>query len=958
MSPTLPGKTQRRKGYNVVGLWPGRLTGTRLDRPIVLTAHYDSRRDRAAVQDNGSGMAALMEAARIITSQPCVQEYLVVFAAFDFEIQESRDDDNAACYNGYCGSKDFVDKVMVRYLDSVGVNVANINGVIILDSILNFNDTLGAQSLPETFKQVPGLKQSYESVEQDGFKGNFILVAGRQEYDFPLYSAFYNRWDAAGHPQYKRQSALIPLKDVVSAVETQSDPNWEVYKEFISDDLMSFWNSSTDIKAMLLTDTLSRRGRGRPNHGVDDKMVLTDARLEFLKKITDVVTRTVMDLAEFKLECEDPMTGAPSAFRTGLQMSGTLAMPDGDHNITITVDKFTSSGRLEITVTFVATGGVHKYEGRFNADNHRVSLWVPDPEWDLVNCVLSGHLHEVNKGVLFMGEINGKCGDYWPHDVLTIVASSSTGSCGLFPSTTTENLRSLLTDHFSENRHHVTNLAGKRAAADYIHATLKSYGMQIFVDYFDTEYSEYKGQNIIGIWRGSNPEGHGQTDKPVILGANYDTCRKNPGVDDNGSGLAALMEAARVITSQPCIPNYSVVFVAFDLQCNDSSDNDMSACSKGQCGSEDFVEKNLTPYMASLGLKLSDIRGVIIMDSILNYNNTKYSQEVPWQFENTPLWDEVYVQEQDEDFRGNFISIFTRQGYDQSLYSIFHDRWDEECDPKYKRRDALIPYKNIADEIESTLDPYWAIYQEVSQDLGSFWKASGDIKGLLLTDTEQNRGREVGRHEKLPLTDERLGFLKKITNVVIRTTMDMAGFPIRCHSPVNAAPQGFDKGIQLDGKLSLPEGDKDYSLVINTFELTGRVDATLLNSTWSIDMSGHFISNSHILELRLLEPEWHSLTCVMIGHLLGSGSGVLYSGGAHGSCSGAWPEGHVGFTLNSAKGSQTFGGLGVGNGGLVVVGLVAGVILTLLVGAAVWFFRKRRPSSRGGPAFQPLQVAT
>ncbi|XP_035677127.1 uncharacterized protein LOC118416156 [Branchiostoma floridae] len=137
------------KGINVAGMWPGRLTGTRLDRPIVLTAHYDSSRGKAAVQDNGSGLAALMEAARLITSQPCIQDYLVVFAAFDFEIKENpADHTDAACYKGYCGSKDFVQQYMLRYLDSVGVNVANINGVIIMDSILNFNGTLGAQTLP------------------------------------------------------------------------------------------------------------------------------------------------------------------------------------------------------------------------------------------------------------------------------------------------------------------------------------------------------------------------------------------------------------------------------------------------------------------------------------------------------------------------------------------------------------------------------------------------------------------------------------------------------------------------------------------------------------------------------------------------------------------------------------------------------------------------------------------
>ncbi|XP_078595938.1 uncharacterized protein LOC144873005 [Branchiostoma floridae x Branchiostoma japonicum] len=944
------------KGINVAGMWPGRLTGTRLDRPIVLTAHYDSSRGKAAVQDNGSGLAALMEAARLITSQPCIQDYLVVFAAFDFEIKENpADHTNAACYNGYCGSKDFVQQYMLRYLDSVGVHVANIDGVIILDSILNFNGTLGAQTLPPDFEEVPGLKESAESIKQDAFKGNFILVTSREEYDFPLYSAFYNRWDQAGQPQYKRQSVLLPLKDVVTAVETQSDPNWNVYREFISDDLTSFWNASTDIKAMLLTDTLTMRGRGRRNQGVDDKMVLTKERLEFLKKITDVVTRTVMDLAKFKDTCKDPMTEAPAAFRKGLQMSGTINMPQGGQDVTVTLDEFTSSGRMEITVVIVASGGTYKYAGHFNADDNRVSLWDPNPEWDVVSCFFSGHLHEVNSGVLFTGEMNGKCGDDWPHDVLTIVASDSGGSCGLTPSSSTDNLRSLLTNHFNGNRHHVTNPTGKQAAADYIHTTLKSYGMQIYVDKFHTENAGYKGRNIVGIWRGINSEGTGDNsaDKPVILGAHYDTCRDNPGVDDNGSGLAALLEAARVISTQPCVPTHSVVFVAFDLQCGESPDHENTACSKGQCGSKFFVEETLVPYLASLDIKSSDIQGVIIMDSILNYNNTKNSQTAPPGFENTPLWEDVYVAEEEDGVRGNFIAIFSRQGYDQPLYSIFHNRWDEECNPQYKRRDVLIPYKNIADETDTASNPYWPVYQEASMDLASFWKASGDIKGLLLSDTEQHRGRDVGRHEKLPLTDDRLGFLKKITNVVTRTAMDLAG-ERRCNAQPDTIPEGFIEGIKLDGKVSLPGGDKDYSFVVNTFTTSGRVDATLSNSTWSIDVSGHFIPKQQVLLLRLLEPEWESLSCVMSGPLVNSGSGVLYSGAIHGSCSGAWPEGHVGFTLNSGK--QTVGG-GVGNGSLVVIGIVVGVALSLVVGAAVWYLRKRRPR-QDGPTFQPLTEAT
>ncbi|XP_035677937.1 uncharacterized protein LOC118416794 [Branchiostoma floridae] len=557
--------------------------------------------------------------------------------------------------------------------------------------------------------------------------------------------------------------------------------------------------------------------------------------------------------------------------------------------------------------------------------------------------------------------MNGKCGDFWPHDVLTIVASDSAGSCGLSPSTSTESLRSILEDHFSENRHHVTNLPGKLAAETYIYDTLKSYGMQIYVDEFDSEYSGYKGKNIVGIWRGTGtPELRPKQDKPVILGAHYDTCRNDPGVDENGSGVAALMEAARVISSLPCLLVHSVVFAFFDLKCNESG-ADKAACADGQCGSEHFVEQTLVPYLGYLDVKLSDVQGVIIMDTVLNYNNSKGSQTAPEGFENTPLWDEVYVEEEADGMRGNFIGIFTRQLYDQPLYSIFHNRWDEECDPQYKRRDVLFPYKNIAEEADTSTDPYWNLYQIGSQDLGSFWKASGDIKGLLLSDTANARHRDVGSNEKLPLTNERLGFLKKITNVVIGTTMDLAGGRERCHPdarPIeNLIPEGFVEGAQLEGKLSLPGGAKDYSFVVKTLTLpTLRVDATLSNSTWSLDVSGHFWPRERVLALRIQVPKWESLSCRMIGPLVESDSGALYSGAIHGSCSGAWPEGHVGFTLQSSIGRKT-AGVGVGNGSLVAVGILVGVILTLLVGAAVWYFRKRRPM-RGGPSFTPLPVST
>lgn len=58
-------------------------------------------------------------------------------------------------------------------------------------------------------------------------------------------------------------------------------------------------------------------------------------------------------------------------------------------------------------------------------------------------------------------------------------------------------------------------------------------------------------------------EGVLRPDDVFIVGAHYDTV-SNPGVDDNGSGLAAIMEAARVLAGYPT--EATIVFIAFDVE--------------------------------------------------------------------------------------------------------------------------------------------------------------------------------------------------------------------------------------------------------------------------------------------------------------------------------------------------------------------------------------------------------
>ena len=53
---------------NVVGQLPGRYTGTSDDKIVVIGSHYDSVQTSPGVDDNGSGITALLQALKLYTS--------------------------------------------------------------------------------------------------------------------------------------------------------------------------------------------------------------------------------------------------------------------------------------------------------------------------------------------------------------------------------------------------------------------------------------------------------------------------------------------------------------------------------------------------------------------------------------------------------------------------------------------------------------------------------------------------------------------------------------------------------------------------------------------------------------------------------------------------------------------------------------------------------------------------
>lgn len=70
-------------------------------------------------------------------------------------------------------------------------------------------------------------------------------------------------------------------------------------------------------------------------------------------------------------------------------------------------------------------------------------------------------------------------------------------------------------------------------------------------------------QNLVINLPGQNPENRDSL-PPILLGAHYDAVPGTPGADDNATGVAVLLELARLLTLTPT--RYPVRLLAFDLE--------------------------------------------------------------------------------------------------------------------------------------------------------------------------------------------------------------------------------------------------------------------------------------------------------------------------------------------------------------------------------------------------------
>lgn len=93
-------------------------------------------------------------------------------------------------------------------------------------------------------------------------------------------------------------------------------------------------------------------------------------------------------------------------------------------------------------------------------------------------------------------------------------------------------------------------------AGEYIYNEFESYGLEVRYD--DWTYSGYSGNNIEGTKIGTNET----SDAIYLICAHYDSVSNSPGADDDGSGTAAVLAAAYLLSQYEF--NHTIRFVAFD----------------------------------------------------------------------------------------------------------------------------------------------------------------------------------------------------------------------------------------------------------------------------------------------------------------------------------------------------------------------------------------------------------
>ena len=175
-------------------------------------------------------------------------------------------------------------------------------------------------------------------------------------------------------------------------------------------------------------------------------------------------------------------------------------------------------------------------------------------------------------------------------------------------------------------RHRTAGAVHLQEVKDLIANHFDDHDLETEVVQFD--HNGYLAENFIGRKPGLFEE-----TETYIIDGHYDTVDESPGADDNGSAIAGVMEALRILA--PYQFKKTIKFIGFDLE------------EAGLLGSIHHVDTE--------GIKAyENIAGVFNFEMIGYYDNSPNSQTLPFGFD--LLYPDVYNDLVQDEFRGNFIT--------------------------------------------------------------------------------------------------------------------------------------------------------------------------------------------------------------------------------------------------------------------------------------------------------------
>jgi hypothetical protein len=194
--------------------------------------------------------------------------------------------------------------------------------------------------------------------------------------------------------------------------------------------------------------------------------------------------------------------------------------------------------------------------------------------------------------------------------------------------------------YIAQERNYASSPAHWLGLRDSLNTRFDAYDLWTKRDSFD--FQGVYGQNEIGRQKGCKNQ-----EVVYVLDAHYDGVSASPGADDNGAGVAGVLEGARILSQY----NFerSINFIGFDLE------------ELGTVGSARYVNDG--------GMEeWEDIRGVINYEMIGFYSELDSSQVFPNGF--VTLFPEAYDSVAAHNFKGDFLTNIGNQD-SQPLINTF-----------------------------------------------------------------------------------------------------------------------------------------------------------------------------------------------------------------------------------------------------------------------------------------------